>query len=92
MSYWFKRRRYGWGWTPVTWQGWSVLGVFLVYAIGTSVLLSLTTTLTDLQFIFTYLTLLSLGLAVMLWLTMKHSPKGKWRWGWLETDNPEEDF
>lgn len=19
---WFKRKLYGWGWTPVTWQGW----------------------------------------------------------------------
>ncbi len=22
---WFKRKRYGWGWTPVTWQGWLVV-------------------------------------------------------------------
>lgn len=19
---WFKKKRWGWGWTPVTWQGW----------------------------------------------------------------------
>jgi hypothetical protein len=28
--YWFKRKRYGWGWTPSTWQGWLVLAGFLV--------------------------------------------------------------
>ena len=22
QGYWFKRRMYGWGWTPVAWQGW----------------------------------------------------------------------
>lgn len=22
---WFKRKLYGWGWTPVTWQGWVVV-------------------------------------------------------------------
>ena len=21
---WFKRKTYGWGWVPVTWQGWAV--------------------------------------------------------------------
>ena len=23
-GYWFKRKLYGWGWVPVTWQGWLV--------------------------------------------------------------------
>ncbi len=27
---WFGPRRFGWGWTPLTWQGWAVSGVFLV--------------------------------------------------------------
>ncbi len=27
---WFKRKRYGWGWTPVTWQGWLSVIVFVV--------------------------------------------------------------
>ncbi len=35
---WFKRKLYGWGWTPVTWQGWLVT---LLY-IGLVVLFSLT--------------------------------------------------
>jgi peptidoglycan biosynthesis protein MviN/MurJ (putative lipid II flippase) len=31
---WFKRRLYGWGWTPVTWQGWVVvlIGVVILFA------------------------------------------------------------
>lgn len=32
--YWFKRRRYGYGWVPVAWQGWLTLLVFaLVVAV-----------------------------------------------------------
>lgn len=27
--YWFKRRLYGWGWTPATWEGWLSIVVFL---------------------------------------------------------------
>ncbi|MDD5179431.1 MAG: hypothetical protein WC304_04035 [Candidatus Gracilibacteria bacterium] len=36
-GYWFKRKLYGWGWTPVKWQGWLVIvisiaiGIFGVY-------------------------------------------------------------
>lgn len=26
---WFKRKRYGLGWYPVTWQGWLVLAVYV---------------------------------------------------------------
>jgi len=29
--YWFPTRRYGWGWgSPTCWQGWVVLGTYLV--------------------------------------------------------------
>lgn len=28
-GYWFKRKWYGWGWTPATWQGWLTLAIFL---------------------------------------------------------------
>ena len=24
---WFKRKRYGWGWTPANWQGWFVITI-----------------------------------------------------------------
>lgn len=29
QGYWFKRRIYGWGWTPARWQGWLVLAIYL---------------------------------------------------------------
>jgi hypothetical protein len=30
QRYWFRAKRYGWGWTPCTWQGWTVLAVWAV--------------------------------------------------------------
>jgi hypothetical protein len=30
---WFKARRYGWGWTPATIEGWTVVAAFLVLAV-----------------------------------------------------------
>ena len=38
QNYWFKGKLFGWGWTPVTWQGWFVTLVYVIFL----VLLSLT--------------------------------------------------
>jgi hypothetical protein len=27
---WFKAKKYGWGWTPCSWQGWTALGVYII--------------------------------------------------------------
>jgi hypothetical protein len=27
--YWFKRKLYGWGWTPARWPGWVVTGAYI---------------------------------------------------------------
>ena len=32
-GYWFKRKIYGWGWTPVKWQGWTVIIGFIALII-----------------------------------------------------------
>jgi MFS superfamily sulfate permease-like transporter len=32
-DYWFIRKTYGYGWTPATWQGWMVIGVFVLLLI-----------------------------------------------------------
>ncbi|MGH2575573.1 MAG: hypothetical protein ACRDFC_07730, partial [Ignavibacteria bacterium] len=28
MKYWFKRKKYGFGWNPASWQGWVVLLIY----------------------------------------------------------------
>ena len=30
QRYWFRAKRYGWGWTPCTWQGWAALAVWAI--------------------------------------------------------------
>ncbi|MFC1649509.1 hypothetical protein ACFL2C_02215 [Patescibacteria group bacterium] len=30
---WFRARDYGWGWRPNTWQGWSVIGIYLGFVL-----------------------------------------------------------
>ncbi len=30
---WFKRKTYGWGWTPATWQGWAILLLYVLFLV-----------------------------------------------------------
>ena len=32
-GYWFKSKLYGWGWTPVKWQGWLVIIVAVAFLV-----------------------------------------------------------
>lgn len=31
---WFKRKTYGWGWTPVAWQGWLVIVLYVLFIVS----------------------------------------------------------
>lgn len=30
---WFRSRTYGWGWTPCSWEGWTVVAVFILFLV-----------------------------------------------------------
>jgi hypothetical protein len=32
-KYWFKRKTYGWGWTPSTWEGWFITIMYIMAAL-----------------------------------------------------------
>ena len=70
---WFVAKRYGWGWTPSTWQGWAVLLVFIaVFAIFIVPLQP-----TDWNF-WTWLVVWLIALLLVCWKT---GEKPRWRWG-----------
>jgi len=85
-KYWFKRKRYGWGWTPSTWQGWLVTLVFIVLSVGLGLMLDGEGE-SGLFFVY-FLPLL----ATFFIITYKTAPKPKWRWGKQDSDNALEDF
>lgn len=79
QGYWFKRKLYGWGWTPVTWQGWAVTGGFVVLVMVIASRLPAEPTKTELIYEFgAQLLLATLGLLVIAWRTGE-SPR--WQWG-----------
>jgi hypothetical protein len=76
---WFRRKRYGWGWTPSTWQGWLSVAVFifLVTVLSLRVDEYSTDSFVMMQFI---LPVVVLVIAFMVLAYIKgESPK--WQWG-----------
>lgn len=77
---WFKRKLYGWGWTPVTWQGWSIILGFIVILVVDSIRTAGPMSPTDLPPIAFVLRVL-LYVAVLIALCYKKGEKPKWQWG-----------
>ena len=80
-KFWFKPKRYGYGATPVTWQGWLVtLGT-----VAAMVAVSLSLRVTErhdwsLAVMFTF-DVLALG---ALFVVSRRKTDGQWRWRWGE--------
>jgi hypothetical protein len=77
---WFRAKQYGWGWYPVTWQGWSVLVLYIValfaatYCIDAGVV---STPRSVLSFGI-IITVLTVFLIIICYAT---GETPKWRWG-----------
>lgn len=92
-KYWFKRKRWGWGWTPVTWQGWLTVAALVAIAVVTAitVLPAKPEQPTASQLILFIGVVVADIVAVML-ITSVKGPTPRWRWGKKPSDNPDEDF
>lgn len=89
-GYWFKRRRYGYGWIPVRWQGWvSVVGGILII-IGAA--FTFASAPYSNEGLWLYLTVVLTTVVLLLIVGATKGPKPKWRWGKKPGDNSKEDF
>lgn len=89
-NYWFKRRRYGYGWTPVTWQGWAVIGCFVAVVLGGAFVGSQNEE-SDLA-LWLYLNFVFAAALLLIGVSLQKGPMPHWRWGKSDGDNPDEDF
>lgn len=76
---WFKRKLYGWGWTPSTWQGWAVLGVWFVLMLAVSFSTEDNAPLKDVWL--TFLTPVILLTVLLIAVCYKYGEKPRWQWG-----------
>ena len=76
--YWFKRKLYGWGWTPATWQGWLILGLFILFVIVVS--FALPKEPTNIELIWFFVKIVT-GVAMLILVCYKKGEKPTWQWG-----------
>ena len=91
-DYQMKRRRYGYGWTPVTPQSWLFLGLELVIILTAATFLPAKPAQPTLSELLRFLAILGAAVGTLLIYTYQTGPKPKWRWGKKPGDNPDEDF
>jgi len=78
-GYWFKRKLYGWGWVPVSWQGWLVTAVYIVLILAFASTVDENSPPQELLFMFILpLAILSITL---LRIAYKTGEKPRWQWG-----------
>ena len=89
--YWFKRKIWGWGWVPATWQGWFITFLYLALVI----LLVLTREQDIAGNPDSGSNFLTLGLpillltAVFIYIAYKKGETPKWQWGLHDTKDTE---
>jgi uncharacterized membrane protein len=77
-SYWFRPKRYGYGATPVTWQGWAVtLGIA-----GAMAAIVLLMERADGLAIRIGIVVVALAVFVALVIIARRRTEGEWRWRW----------
>jgi hypothetical protein len=81
MSYWFRPKRYGYGATPNTWQGWLFTFGFVALIAVVSVLLEPGQIASSGVGRLIGLAAAALATALFVWITWKKTD-GAWHWRW----------
>ena len=88
-GYWFKRKLYGWGWTPAIWQGWLVVIVFV------AIILSLAFTVDEESLknggLIDFFVPIFILIAALIGISYWKGEKPKWQWGFPKKDKKEEN-
>ena len=78
-KYWFKAKRYGYGWCPSSWEGWlAVGGYILIFVIIMSRLGGISSANGIIYQITIPILFITAVLVIIAWLT---GEKARWRWG-----------
>ncbi len=84
QGYWFKRKLYGWGWTPVKWQGWLVLALCIagmVWGFPEMVRDQRAHQYLDSVLVLGVIVKAVVFLSLLIFVCYKKGEKPRWQWG-----------
>lgn len=76
---WFRAKNYGWGWYPITWEGWLVTILFILFIVYRSNKVSLMFD-TGSSFAFRYAFEVMFSVIPLLIICYIKGESPKWRW------------
>lgn len=86
-GYWFKRKLYGWGWTPATREGWAVMLVFIVAVVLIAIRgESLTSESAVFKEVFAPIFFL---VFILIYIAFRTGEKPCWMWGFPKKSDDE---
>lgn len=91
-DYLMKRRRYGWGWTPVKWQAIMFVVMQLAIIFAAATFLPAKPNQPTPGELIAFLVIVALSVATIVLFGLITAPKPTWRWGKKPDDDPSEDF
>ena len=77
---WFRRKTYGWGWTPITWQGWLVTALFVAIPLAVKLIMKALDFSKHIQN-FSLMAVVPLVLVGLTLVCLRYGEKPRWQWG-----------
>lgn len=85
-KYWFKRKLYGWGWTPANWKGWMATLVFIAVLVLDFNRID-STSHSDSDTLYNFIPQAFVFVIIFLFICYKTGEKPKWMWGLPKKDD-----
>lgn len=79
-GYWFKAKLFGWGWTPVKWQGWLASFVFIALVVWDFNRID-STSHSSSDTLINFIPQLLILLVALILICIKKGEKTRWQWG-----------
>lgn len=76
---WFRAKNYGWGWTPISLEGWLLVIFYILYIVYFAAILPTDPTMT--QMIFFVLGRIVVPTMILISVCYMRGEKPEWRWG-----------
>lgn len=79
QGYWFKRKLYGWGWTPARPQGWLVILGYVLSVIAVSFIVDEVSS--GMEIVLTFVLPVTLLTIILIGICYKKGERPRWQWG-----------
>lgn len=77
---WFRRKTYGWGWTPISWQGWLVTFATILIPLAIRLIMKAYGFEKPVQYFYTFASIPIVFMGLIL-VCFRYGEKPRWQWG-----------